>query len=425
MKSKLLNNLGLKILAVLVSIILWMVSVDINDPVEKVSYYNVDVQLVNTHVLTSQNKTYKIKDNTDSVLVRLSAPKSKLSSITRDNITVKADFSEMTDADTVPIKVSINDQYLEKYIESIQVDKEAVILDVEEKKTKQLRIEVVQNGELPDGYMAGKAVTETNMMNISGPESAVNPVARAVVEVSLDSVTSNMEIESQIKLLDANGEEINTSDIKKSIENVKVTIPILLTKEVPIVYSVTGTPESGYALNGVVTSSVETVLIAGKESAIRDITQIEIPADQLDVTDAAQTVVTTVDIRKYLPADVSLGSSDFDGKVTLTAEIEPIRRKSIMFAAETVQLLNLPAGWEVSVVPDQQLKVSISGLQKNLNEVSDATITPHYDLSRLVDADGNVPAGEQEIVINFLLPDTVRQVDPVTLRIVLTPTTGG
>ena len=33
MKSKLMHNLGLKIRAVLISVVLWMLEVDINDPV--------------------------------------------------------------------------------------------------------------------------------------------------------------------------------------------------------------------------------------------------------------------------------------------------------------------------------------------------------------------------------------------------------
>lgn len=35
MKSKLMHNLGLKIMAVLISVVLWMLAVDINDPGDK------------------------------------------------------------------------------------------------------------------------------------------------------------------------------------------------------------------------------------------------------------------------------------------------------------------------------------------------------------------------------------------------------
>ena len=57
MKSKLMHNLGLKIMAVLISVVLWMLAVDINDPVINKYINNVQVQLTNTGALTGQGKT--------------------------------------------------------------------------------------------------------------------------------------------------------------------------------------------------------------------------------------------------------------------------------------------------------------------------------------------------------------------------------
>ena len=51
MKSKLMHNLGLKIMAVLISVVLWMLAVDINDPVINKYINNVQVQLTNTWAL--------------------------------------------------------------------------------------------------------------------------------------------------------------------------------------------------------------------------------------------------------------------------------------------------------------------------------------------------------------------------------------
>ena len=51
MKSKLMHNLGLKIMAVLISVVLWMLAVDINDPVINKYINNVQVQLTNTCLL--------------------------------------------------------------------------------------------------------------------------------------------------------------------------------------------------------------------------------------------------------------------------------------------------------------------------------------------------------------------------------------
>lgn len=67
---------------------------------------------------------------------------------------------------------------------SLQTD-QYVQLQVENKKTRQLSIEVAKNGTLPDGYATGRIDMETNTLSISGPESAVNAVSRAVVDISL------------------------------------------------------------------------------------------------------------------------------------------------------------------------------------------------------------------------------------------------
>ena len=76
MKDRLMHNLGLKVMALLFSVVLWMVAVDINDPVSDKYINNVPVQLVNTGTLVSQDKTYKVLNNTDTVRVIVRAPKS-------------------------------------------------------------------------------------------------------------------------------------------------------------------------------------------------------------------------------------------------------------------------------------------------------------------------------------------------------------
>lgn len=420
MKNKLTHNLGLKIMAVLFAALLWMISMDINDPVAERSYSNVQVQLVNTGSLTARNKTYTVLDNTDMVQVKIKAPSSVRDDITRENITAKADFTKMTEDNKVPIEVSIGDSSLDSKIESITTNKDYVVLEIEDKISEQLSIEVIQNGTLPNGYATGKVSTETNTISISGPESAIAPVRRAVVEVSLDDVTSDVNMQTQIRLLDADGNEISNSSIKKSIENVKVTVPILKTKEIPVSYQVTGTPDDGYALTGTVTCVPETVVVAGKESALADVTQIEIPASELDVTDAVESVSKTVNVTKYFPAGISLGDSSFDGNVTFTVEIEAIRRKTIAITESAIQRLNVPDGWLAEIVPNQNLRVTLRGLQRNLDVVDEAVLTPHVDVSTLLDEAGNVTPGEQEIVVNLLVPASVQQEATVRATIRLT-----
>lgn len=420
MKSKLTRNLGLKIMAILFSVVLWMIAKDINDPVVSNPYYNVPVQLINTGSLTAKNKTYRVLGNTDTVRVTVSAPSSVLTNITKDNIVARADISRLAEDNTVPIEVSLNDKALESDVESIRTDKASVLLEIEDRRSEQLGVEVVQIGELPDGYTTGKIVTDTNTISISGPASAIEPVKRAVVEVYLDDVVSDVNMQTQIRLLDEDGNEVSNANIKKNIESIKVTVPIMMLKEIPISWQVTGTPEDGYVLTGANSCVPNTVVVAGKESALADVDGIEIPATELDVTDAQENVVRTVDIRKYLPANVALGDPDFNGNVVLTAEVEAIRRKTINITESTVPVLNVPDGWLAELVPGQNLRVTLRGLQRNLAEVTESTIQPHINVATILDDNGEITAGEHEVVVNFIIPDNVQQDATVRATIQLT-----
>ena len=59
MKQKLTNNLGLKILAVLFSACLWMISININDPISQESY-SISVQMLNSGALTTAGKYVEV-----------------------------------------------------------------------------------------------------------------------------------------------------------------------------------------------------------------------------------------------------------------------------------------------------------------------------------------------------------------------------
>lgn len=106
--NKLWNNLGLKIMAVIFSILLWLVAVNINDPVERKVFRDVRVETRNTNLLTDENKLYKVLDDTDTVTVTVRASRSVLENINVSDITATADFSELSFTNTVPIRLSVN-----------------------------------------------------------------------------------------------------------------------------------------------------------------------------------------------------------------------------------------------------------------------------------------------------------------------------
>ena len=60
MKNKLTTNLGLKLISVLFSIVLWLVGTSIGNPTTSKSFYNVPVVLENTDAITEYMRCWRI-----------------------------------------------------------------------------------------------------------------------------------------------------------------------------------------------------------------------------------------------------------------------------------------------------------------------------------------------------------------------------
>ena len=421
MKNRIKHNWGLKLAALFCAAILWMVSTEINDPAEEKQIFGIKVQIVNTGSFTSKGLTYNVLNNSDNVKVTLRGKKSVLDKIADDDVMLRADMSNLTDGNTIPIEWDINNS-LANQIGEVVLSKDQVYLSIEEIDKKQLRIEIVQNGKLPEGYVTGTVTTDTNTMTITGPASAVAPVTRAMVDINLDNATTNINMAAGIRLLDAEGKEVTDPEIDKSIENIIVNVPVLPTKEVLIVCEVTGTPQEGFVVNGNVTLSQETVRVAAKETVLNSISEIRIPSSVLNMQGRTENLVENVDIRKYLPADTMLANRAESGIVTVTVEVEAIRHRVLTFSGSDVQLLNNPDSntWLIEAVPNQSLRLRLAGLQKNLEAIDLSVVIPHFDLSALKDADGNLTEGEHTVNILFLIPEEVIQEANVTVKLRVT-----
>lgn len=75
MGKRLLNNLGLKLMSVILAVVLWFLVVMINNPKDSVTFSGIPVTLVNTELLDKENKVYEVENNTDRVRVTVEAPK--------------------------------------------------------------------------------------------------------------------------------------------------------------------------------------------------------------------------------------------------------------------------------------------------------------------------------------------------------------
>ena len=128
------NNIWLKVLALVLAFVLWVLVAQINNPVRTLTYNNVKVTLVGTDVLDAEGKVYQVLDNTDTAKVTVRAPESIISSITAADISAVADLSNISEDGTVPIVYSLD------RAESIIADHDTLSVSVENRITKYVNI---------------------------------------------------------------------------------------------------------------------------------------------------------------------------------------------------------------------------------------------------------------------------------------------
>lgn len=389
MKHKITKNWGLKLVSFLFAAVLWLIVTNINDPSSPYKESNIPVVLKNTDLITNNGQIYEVLDGTDMIdSVVIWAPRSVVDKLNRSDIVAEADVRDLTSLNTISIKLSTN-KYNDK-LDSIKGSIENVKLNIENKETRSFPIKANLTGEVREGYMVGNVSTEQNLIRVSGPESLISQIARAQAEVDISGFTSNIGTDSDIRLYNEAGVEIKAESIEKSITKVRVNIEILEKKTVPISFKFSGIPAEDYRTTGEITSSRNSVELAGKSETLRGISAIEIPEGVIDVSGAVETVETVIDLRDYLPAGVVLAEEGFDGNISVSVQIEQQRRQTVSGMMENIQFVGVPEGYEAVInEPEERYRVTLIGLASELAEIDVNTLEVYVDVAAWIEAQEN------------------------------------
>lgn len=393
-----------------------MISININDPYQSKDY-SVVVQLQNMNVMTSTGKYVEVLNDSDEITVRVRGKRSVMDSFSASNIVATADLSEIDENNQVPIKLSTVKTSGSK-IESIRSADTHLDVKVEDIRRIQKRLEVITKNVPGDGYILGKVTTEQNALRISGPESAVALVDKAVVNFDLANATDDVSMILPVELFDAEGNKINDSRLTTSINEVQCVATILATKEVPVTFTAKGKAAKGYDFTGEIICEPETVLVAAKSSILRRMNKLEI-TNGVDIQGATESVTTTVDIREYLPENVILANQDFDGNVKITAAVEETFTREIKITEEQVQVINVPERIQGEVEELEEMTVTLTGFVSAESDFEEKDIGVKVDILSYMN-DHNLielDAGSYEMNVRFELPEGMWIDDDIKVQV--------
>ena len=419
MKKLLTRNLGLKLASLVLAFVLWFLVAQIYDPKDTVTFNNIQVRLINTELLEEEGKVYEVLDNSNLVRVTVTGPQSIVKSeLRRNDIVAEADMSKLTDINTIAITYyceNISNDSVE-----IKGNHDSVRLNVEDKTSKWIKLESNTIGNVASGYMIGNVTLDQTNIEVTGPKSAISQVDHAGVDINVTDSTTSLSANVDIKLYDADDNELVLESVKKNVDSAYMTVEVLATKEVPVEIEYMGVPEDGYMATGEVESSVPTVRIAGTVSTLVGISAITVPEDRMNITGQSDNLVDIINLKEYLPANVRLADKSFDGKITATVYIEPIVSKDLTVAAENISVTGVPDGMEAEITSTaEEYNITVSGLSRDVSILHDSSVTGILNLTQWMEDNGveELTPGTYTIPVTFNLTEDITVTPDINIHI--------
>lgn len=409
-KYKFTNNLGLKVMALVFSAFLWLIVVNVDDPVETSTFRNIPVTVKNPEIVTNEGKTYKILDDTQTVSVVVKAKRSVLSKLSANNIIATADMSEMQIDSLIPIRATIPG-YEGRYTTEIM----PVNLRVKtEDQTKNVfPLTVSASGTPRDGFVVGEMTTNPEKITVRGAESLVNSIDKAVAKVDVSGLSKTTVLQAELIYYDSNGNVVDRSQLKDNLgsEGITVNVQMLNTKSVALNFGVSGIPEAGYIFSGL-TCEPDKIQVSGTAEILEGLEELEIPASEIDITGAAEKLEKTIDILPYLPEGIQL-VDETANNIVVTISIEQEGTRTIELSVEAIRVNNLQNNLRVSFDENTDIQLQFKGIQEVLDSL-DIRNAASIDLKTYT------KPGTYEVPVNIETAANITLTKKPTVKVVLT-----
>ena len=424
-KRKITDNIPLKIMSVAIAVVLWLIVVNIDNPIGT-NYYTInDVELINKEYVESSDTIGKMcmpEQNQDSIKIAITASKKIRDKIKVTDISAVADLQQAVSLDTNPVMVPITVTCSVPGVSSndIKVTPQNLSVNLDEKETQEFVVNVSRGDTKPGkDYEVGSLTANPEKVRITGPKTLVNKIDKVNATIELDGNTQDFTQDVNLTIIDKNQEALSDSEMNSlRIENnAKVVVTARLWKirqGVGISASYVGTPADGYEVGSVKTVP-DTISVAGSTEGLESLAEnnnvITIPADSIDISGESKDVEKKISLNNLLPDNVKL-TSDSSEDVWVTVNILPVGSKEFDIPTKNIEVKNKPDDFQVTF-ETAQIELRIKSDTKNMDDLD-----AKKDIKLSIDLDGK-KEGNYEVPVKVVLPDGYETVEDVTTEVVI------
>lgn len=382
------------LLSVLIAVGLWMYVVTVVNPEFEDTFYNIPLVLENEGILLDRGLMLT-SDEIPKVTLRLSGNRTDMIKLNSSNITLKADLSRIYSAGEQSLSYDIvyPGDVPSNAFEIISQTPKQITLSISEWKSKDVAVQVVFNGAVPEQYIAFKdnATLDYEKITVTGPSSVIDRIAAAKVEVSLEQQKETISQHYGYVFCDAAGNEVESDWLKVNTEQVLYTLKIQQWKDISLRVDV---------INGggitkeqcVITPSLSTIRVSGSEKLLTDLGE-ELFLGTIDLSRVEGNTVLSFNI-PTLPE----GITNLSEKNTVDISVQiPADLAVVELPVSIIRAINVPVGMSVSFSTTEKV-VKLRGPQSYLNSLLSQDLEIHVDFTN-ADA-GTATFAAKVIVVN-------------------------
>ena len=378
MKKFFMKLLDIKVISVILAILLWYYVAGVQGPTIARTF-KVEVIPINVEA------GVVIKSKTDYVNVTAEGPGKAILGIKAQDFSALINLSGKTQGEYY-VKVDVTPPLSGITIKNVSPEKAKVSL--EKLSTITMPISVMFKGSSKNGFLPGTPIITPDKASITAPESILNNISRAFVEVDLEEINSETTLTLPVKISGKDGKPIQNVQVNPI--NCVVKIPestASVSKIVPVAPDLSGSVFQGFGIKSVsVKPSV--VTIVGDFKTISEINSVN--TKRIDVSNITKpvTIQTSLIVNEGIKiiegnkCEVNIDVAPIiSKKITLTVVVKKDEEKTVTISPETIDLiisgfedaLSHIDGASLSAVVDAtgmdngtyELPVTINGIPKN------------------------------------------------------------
>lgn len=366
------------IVAVLITLALWIYMEVYVSPDSTVEVHDIPVEFTNEDTILAENGLMLLSGYDTTVDLRLKGARKDVMWLDTSQIRVVANTANITSAGVQTLKYDIfyPDDFPSSKVSVEWRSLYNITVTVGQLYEKEVPVKTEIKGQVADGYFTGDVSIDPQTLTLRAEREDMLNISYAKVTVNLNGATSTLIETLEYTLYDYNDVPVYNDNIRSSTKLIQVTVPVRTTKTVPLSIDLVGT-ELMESVN--LDIQPKSVTLVGEGSTLESLNVLTL--DKIYVEDLVPGLNGPFTYTIKLPAGVT--TTDGTTEAVVTVAINGTTEGTVTVDNANITCEGVADGLKAMV--NEPLEVTVWGDENEIANITPDQIRVRVDVSEITE----------------------------------------